>query len=136
MRFDINDSAVRRRRTRVSARAVRNFAEYERTAVFDSVAAGRFAPINHFAVILTYGNAVFVNTKMRGIFEIPLIAESDNRVDIPKVKQLISGNIVASGVVNKSVDFQVGVKVAKFGKSNNSGNAVMPPRLDEAQIQR
>ena len=73
---------------------------------------------------------------MLGVFEIALVpvTERNDSVDIPMIEQFVSRVIVGSSIMNESVDFQIGVKVAKLGKSDNSGDAVMSFRLDEAQI--
>jgi len=58
------------------------------------------------------------------------VIKSDDGVDIPAIEEFVGRIVVASGVMNESVDFQVGVEVAELRESDDGGDGVMAFRFD------
>ena len=98
--FSVNGSAIFRWRTRGANMGSLNFTGMTRTAPLDTAPVGTKPPVAHFVPCLADGYAVTIDRDMRRVGEVAGISgiKRNDSVDVPTVKQLVSGLIIACGV--------------------------------------
>ena len=133
----IDDPAVWGRRAAATGVTGLTLAAHTRTPPFDTAAVRAISPANHFMSTGADGDTVFIEPETFGVYCISgiLLIQSDDRIDVPRIEQLICSIIVAGAVRNKGVDSQVWIQVTQLRQRDNSSYTVMAFRVNNAQIE-
>lgn len=136
-RFRVNAPAIGGRGTFPFAGAGIRFAAGKRTAPFAGVFLFTVAPVDHAEACHAQWDAVRINGYgvRDGTRSAPVRVQVDKRADIPFLAKPISGIVVMSGVQTEIFDRDVRVKRFKFPERDNGADAVMPPGVEETDMQ-
>ena len=107
------------------------------TAPFAGMLLFTIAPVDHAQACHTQGSAVFVNgdriRDRRG--PAAIFIEVNKRADLPLLAEPVGGIVVMGRVQTEVTDGDVWVQGLEFTQGDDGADAVMPPGVEEADMQ-
>lgn len=136
--FGIDAAAIGGRGTLIPACAGAGFATGERAAPFAGMLLLTIAPVDHTETGHAQRRAVFINGDgiRNGSGPPPVRVEVNKRSDLPFLAKAICGIVVMCRVQTDIPDRDVRIDGCEFPKGNNRADAVMPPGVKEADMER
>ena len=138
VRFCVDTAAIGRWRTFLFTRAGPHFATGKGTAPFACMLLFTVPPVDHTETSHAQGSAVFVNGDgiRDGLRPAAVIIQVNERAYLPFLAKGIGGIVVICGIQADVTDRDIRVKCPEFAEGDDGGDAVVPPGIDETDMER
>lgn len=137
VRLCVDTAAVRRGRTFFLTGAGTHFAAGERAAPFAGMFLPAVAPVDHAETGHAQGGAVLINGDgvRYGSRPAAVGIQVNKRPDLPVPAEPISGIVVMGGIQADVPDRDIRVNGLKFPEGDDGADAVVPPGIQEADME-
>ena len=136
--FCVDTAAIRRGRAFFLTGTGTHFAAGQRAAPFTGMLLSTVPPVDHAQASHAQGSAVLINGNGAGdgVRPPPVGVEVNKRMDFPFLTEAVGSIVVMCGVQAEIPDRDIRVKGPEFPEGDNGAYAVMPPGVQETDMQR